>query len=367
MPTRPTIWLLDEWDYSDAGRVIDLLHQKLPNSVEVRQLRLATALTPNTGDVVVLFPALEGTQLPEDAPPWLSRCSVITVIQHAEELTRVRPYLHDRNAFVRSRYGENWSGILADAALTSAALARQTRHAFISYRRSDGLGVARQIAGRLAQDGFFVFLDEQSIGVGQRFETEILYHLDDADVVILVATPELKHSAWVQREITFAASANIALLAVDCGYESGAHPIIGSAMADQRFRPGRIPGAGDQLDADDLESLMATVYGRRVSGIARRVQNLVGLVLEQRGVPVTAGERVGEFFEPPPSGDLLRVLPFRPTLEVLWQGRVRHPECSIHVLYPENMGNDSRIRALEWVLVNQAPGMDIAHVHDLWR
>jgi hypothetical protein len=375
----PQVWLLDEWNTSSGGdlaKAVSTKASQLGASLPVRHKRgssVAGAL-PSGNDVVVVFAGPENTShLPARRPAWMSVCDVVPVVENAADVPSIRDYLRQNNAFVRTRFPRNhWADVLTDDVLARALLARHTRNVFISYVRADRIGVARQLADRLMEDGFGVFLDERSISVGARFDREIAYRLDDADVLILLASPGLQHSRWVQRELNFARQANIAILVVDLDRHPDTHLVVRSAMPYQRFRPATIPAKpADELATQDLTNLLGLVYRMRIGSVVRRAINLMpaattAFAAAHGGATLTPGPEVGEFIDAA-SGDILRVLPFRPTIDVLWRVASRSPtQHAVRVVYPEAVPRDSRVRALRWAFLPHRPQTEILHVRQLF-
>lgn len=366
------LWVIDEWTTGSAGDLINRLASHAHLGVYIEHIRPADwrRLNPGSGDIVVAFAAVapvnaSSALLPSAAPPWLRDCTVIPVVEKAADAPLLPGYLYRLNAFVRDRYHPNyWADVLADDALTRALLPRERRTAFISYKRTDSLALAQQLADRLSQDGFEPFLDERTIGRGAAFEREIAYHLDDADMIIVLATQNLQHSVWVQREISFANRSNIALTVVDCGAQRGTLSVVSSALPSQRFRPsGSIPRSPqNQLDPSDLDDLIGKLYRSRISGIARRIHNLVPAA--QALLPAGASRALGELLD---MNEVVQVLPFRPTAEVAWRLRRKHAGASaLRIVYPENVPRDPRVRALRWSLLPHQPKLEIVDVRRLF-
>jgi hypothetical protein len=374
------VWILDD---SGAGAGGDL-----PTALAARTLQLGVtlnvhqstgvqiaAIVPKKDDVVVVYAAKEATSsLPGPPPAWVSACVVIPVVEKAKDIEDVRPYLRTVNAFVRSQFDASYvTEVLADDVLSEALLARRTRSVFVSYKRSESLAVARQVAGRLSEEGFAVFLDERSIGRGVRFDREIAYRLDDADMIVVLVTDGLEHSSWVQKEISFACSANIALVAVDLTTAPGTHSVVQATLPGQRFLPSG-PGKHDgtaPLDDGDLSDLMSCLYRLRVAGIVRRVQNLLPLgrahfARSHASSTIQTDAQLGALVDTT-TKDVLRVLPFRPTADVLWDMRRRQAGtgAKMHVVYPENVPHDARVRALRWAFLPHRPQVEILHVRQL--
>ena len=81
---------------------------------------------------------------------------------------------------------------------------------FISYRRSDGAALAKQIYDYLVGNGLRVFWDEKSIIDGHYFTDQIEQNLRKAPNYILVVSNNVfafQDDDWVQREIDIALEA----------------------------------------------------------------------------------------------------------------------------------------------------------------
>lgn len=79
--------------------------------------------------------------------------------------------------------------------------ARQSS-AFISYARSDAT-VAAAIARSLEQNGVSAFLDS-SLGVGESWAEVLAKAVRDADVVVVLLSPDYFSSRWSQSELSYA-------------------------------------------------------------------------------------------------------------------------------------------------------------------
>jgi hypothetical protein len=215
----PTVWIVDEaqGNLGDLGGTLKDLCARSPGiQLPVSKPALATfaSLLVQAGDVVVVEQQHPNSQLPNVAPNWLTAdVHVLPVIAQPADAARLKPYLKAKNALVRGLLAPNvFLDVLADEVVTRAVLARQTRNVFISYQRSATLGVARDLASTLQAEGFSTFLDEQAIRPGGDIDAEIAYHLNDVDLVVLLATESLQFSEWVHKEICFATNALIGVV-----------------------------------------------------------------------------------------------------------------------------------------------------------
>jgi len=85
--------------------------------------------------------------------------------------------------------------------LKAFGLTRELRQAFISYKRSDSAGIAKQLAHILFDRGYQIFLDTASIERGAPFQDVLHERLANIDLVILLDSPHVLDSVWVHEEL----------------------------------------------------------------------------------------------------------------------------------------------------------------------
>ena len=85
--------------------------------------------------------------------------------------------------------------------LKAFGLTRELRQAFISYKRSDSAGIARQLAHILFDRGYQIFLDTASVERGVAFQDVLHERLANIDLVILLDSPHALDSVWVHEEL----------------------------------------------------------------------------------------------------------------------------------------------------------------------
>ncbi len=98
--------------------------------------------------------------------------------------------------------------------LQMLGLVESARKVFISYRHYDSKELAIQLHTALSQRGFDVFLDRFSVPPGKDFQERIDQELGDKAFVVLLESPGIQDSKWIQHEITYAHSHRIGILAV---------------------------------------------------------------------------------------------------------------------------------------------------------
>ncbi|MEW6366291.1 MAG: toll/interleukin-1 receptor domain-containing protein [Acidobacteriota bacterium] len=73
---------------------------------------------------------------------------------------------------------------------------------FLSHAARDHQ-MASKLAGRLREEGFDVFLQEE-LPAGANFALEVGRKLEKADIMVVLLSPDAVASSWVQREIEYA-------------------------------------------------------------------------------------------------------------------------------------------------------------------
>lgn len=279
---------------------------------------------------------------------------MLPVLRQAPDAVHLPDPLKPVNALIESRYGEHWPHAVVDEILSRALLRRTVRRVFISYRRIDSLGIARQLHEALSRLGFEVFLDEVDIEHGVMFQQSLRTWLLDADLVLVLASPRYEQSRWTMEEIAVASNASIGMLAVTwpdalygpqatvefAGTKDWSRPSVlrtaelrdeTCALAlDDLVDPGQasVRGALDRapervtLSAEAVERLVGGALRARTGAIRARLETLLAnamLALEPLGTVEAIGER-GDLVLHDEDGEVLvRVVPFRPTARTLYE------------------------------------------------
>ncbi|MCD5401355.1 toll/interleukin-1 receptor domain-containing protein [candidate division NPL-UPA2 bacterium] len=121
--------------------------------------------------------------------------------------------LHPINAFI-------WCGAfpaeeLARRILRELGLTEKERKVFISYRRTDGLGMADQLFDNLSRRKFTVFLDRFDVESGRDFQQEIKESLEEIVFLLVIESPDAYQSKWIREdEVNYALKHHMAILIV---------------------------------------------------------------------------------------------------------------------------------------------------------
>lgn len=120
-------------------------------------------------------------------------------------------------ASVRHLNGQFWTGSAVervDDVLTACGLTPEDRRVFISYRRQDSLEVAEQLFEELAKQRFDVFVDRFRVPPAVDFQERLTDELAHKSMVLVLESPTLLASQWVEHELTFAKKHELGRFAV---------------------------------------------------------------------------------------------------------------------------------------------------------
>jgi TIR domain len=257
---------------------------------------------------------------------------------------------------------------LVDEVLSRIWLARRTHKLFLSYKRSDSQAIARELWRELAFRGYEVFLDEVSIARGEDFQRELKWWLNDADFLLLLASPRLGESKWVLQEIEAANLASVGIFALTWPGVTGETLSPLSALTDdQKIQLGEGDFAGlhappscQRLRRTKRVEIIRQITTYRAQAVQRRMRRQLALLkdsLEERNLTVDEkGHRLGDLKVLPEGRDpyFVRTLPFRPTLDTV--NDLRHEfggqpgPKQVVLYYRENYPRDPRVEALRWML-----------------
>ncbi|MCP4548477.1 MAG: toll/interleukin-1 receptor domain-containing protein [bacterium] len=268
--------------------------------------------------------------------------------------------LHDYNAYAVGT-GTREYGALIDEIMTRLWLRRSVRKVFLSYRRSDSSAVAYQVRDKLTRRGYNVFLDECTLHPGVAVQREIFWWLNDADLILLLCSPNLGESGWVIDEISAANATEVPILGVvwpDCKPPSGffpdqVHRLDTDAFVDPTGKPHE-----QELTPDAFDEMLREVETFRTQGVRQRLVNLLPYARDSiapRFAPRAAASLGDlELDDPSSRGSFyLRVLPFRATVDEIYDLRreltgLNPAPREAFIFYPENDPNDPRRTALDW-------------------
>tara|TARA_R110002073_G_scaffold186392_1_gene344971 strand:+ start:8580 stop:9770 length:1191 start_codon:yes stop_codon:yes gene_type:complete len=168
---------------------------------------------------------------------------------------------------------------VASRLVEALGLLRRRRLAFISYKRSESTGVARQLHDVLSERGFEVFLDSYSVEKGVDFQPVLWDRMADADVVILLDTKEAFTSSWLEKEISKATMLGLAILQLvwpEHKRSSGTECCDPEYLSDNDFAGEDWSDRHATLRIERATAVAATVESLRAKAFAIRRKRLVG-------------------------------------------------------------------------------------------
>ena len=173
------------------------------------------------------------------------------------------------------------SAVATVALLTMLGLVEQQRRVFLSYRRSDSAHMATQLHTELVRNRFDVFLDRFALLPGEDFQRKLDEDLADKAFVVLLESPDLRDSPWVQHEITYALSHRIDILAITLPRVTKAQLV---PAIDEAFRVRLEDGdctTGGQLTSETLRSVLQRIELAHARALRRRREQMVGSLRDQ--------------------------------------------------------------------------------------
>lgn len=103
---------------------------------------------------------------------------------------------------------------IAEEVLRYLGLTERDRRVFLSYLRRETTPLAHQLYDELHRRGFFVFLDSLEIEHGALVQTRIEQALYETSFVLLLYSSSVESSGWVEKEINFALTHRLGLMAL---------------------------------------------------------------------------------------------------------------------------------------------------------
>ena len=103
---------------------------------------------------------------------------------------------------------------IAEEVLRYLGLTERDRRVFLSYLRRETTPLAHQLYDELHRRGFFVFLDSFEIEHGAVVQTRIEQALYETSFVLLLYSSSVESSGWVEKEINFALTHRLGLMAL---------------------------------------------------------------------------------------------------------------------------------------------------------
>ena len=170
----------------------------------------------------------------------------------------------------------NERGVAIAGLLSMLGLAEPDRKVFLSYFRLESTPLAVQLHTALAEARFDVFLDRFAVAPGTDFQMRLDEDLGDKAFVVILESPSLRTSLWVQHEIAYAHSHRIGLLAVTLPGTPDTQLVT---TIDEAFRVRLNTGdmtASNELTEDALKKILERVEIAHARELRRRREQLLG-------------------------------------------------------------------------------------------
>ncbi|MFI5460581.1 MAG: toll/interleukin-1 receptor domain-containing protein [Isosphaerales bacterium] len=176
--------------------------------------------------------------------------------------------------------------------LKAFGLTRELRQAFISYKRSDSAGIAKQLAHILFDRGYQVFLDTASVERGVAFQDVLHERLANIDLVILLDSPHALDSVWVHEELDMVNQLGLGVLQVAWTKPDPNEPtgvkLLATPGTEFSFRyglepkhfedPGKSIGPDATLKAGALKEVADRAEQARIRSLGARRMRVVSYV-----------------------------------------------------------------------------------------
>lgn len=380
------------------------IHSKAANNIapkakrhiesQCRQVGVAVSFSPATPDprerrIALIFAGNGSTWSAAEEKSFRllvdSGVIVLPVVEDPPTARFLPKAVSHLNAFVMEFFGDAWAECLADEILGKVWLHRRTPKVFISYKRTDSAPIAGQLYDRLNHLGYETFLDEASVPRAADFQRELKWWLNDADLLIVLASPRFPLSKWCMEEVSFCRQRFIGVVLVqwpdeiyrgnpripfpDIGAVAKQPEIIERARPRQKLMldPGDfagspvVPGNVDprlperELTPAGISRILKLCATQRTVGIRQRLNNLIPLARSLLpGATPVAGAFNPEDLTYVNAGvhSFVRVLPFRPRPEDIHQAcrdGVTYGSVVAGCFYAENAPSDPRAEALRWL------------------
>ena len=167
------------------------------------------------------------------------------------------------------------------ALLGMLGLVEHERKVFISYRQSESTPLASQLHTELARSRFDVFLDRYSVAPGEDFQRKLDQELEEIAFMLLIESPELRESLWVQHEIAYAHSHRIGVLALTLPDVADGDLVM---SIDEAFRI-RLThedlNEQGELTEDRLRHVVVQIELAHARALRRRREQLLGSVRDK--------------------------------------------------------------------------------------
>jgi hypothetical protein len=187
--------------------------------------------------------------------------------------------LHPVNGIVPAP-GDPSLEAIAQRLLEELRLIRSRRLVFVSYRRSEAARVAEQLYRAFDSRSFDVFLDTHSVRSGLEFQSVLWDQMGDADLLVLLDSPNALSSRWVAEELARAHGFGLGVLQLiwpNHRRTSGTDFCEAEYLRSHNFEPPvDNPDENSQLSVDTLNRVVTLAESLRARAFAARRTKVVG-------------------------------------------------------------------------------------------
>ena len=162
-------------------------------------------------------------------------------------------------------------------ALLGLWLRGDDRKVFVSHRQVDGKALAAQVAAHLKDNGYDAWLDAERLHCGDIVQSEIERHIAGAHLLLLLDTPEARHSEWIWREVDAAIRGFVPILPVVLRLKNA---------TEEAARPG-FPNAAElfshRIEVDvDADGVVGRLGEDLLNGLLVAMESYLGALLRSQ-------------------------------------------------------------------------------------
>jgi TIR domain len=159
---------------------------------------------------------------------------------------------------------------LQAATLEILGIIEKERRAFISYRRHDAMNVAIQLYHALTERRFRVFLDQFQTNPSENIQDQIAESLEDMAFVLLLQSPDMYNSKWVDVEITHALKAHLPIVVLRWSNVTIDLPKISEANLPTIMFDPTTDMVGNTIQQFKVDEILQSVEHHYSEGLLRR-------------------------------------------------------------------------------------------------
>lgn len=250
-------------------------------------------------------------------------------------------------------------------------LLRARRLVFISYRRQEASALAQQLHQALDARCWQSFLDTHTVDRGVDFQPVLWDRMNDADLLVLLDSPNALGSDWVVEEIEKANQLGMGVLQlVWPGHSRDPRTLFATPiyLRPENFRRGRLERKGGlRLKEQALRRVLVEVERLRARSVAARREHLVKTFAEEiRAAGYTPTVQAVDEIEIVASGETHRIYPVVGHVDsvVAHNRALRAGANRTHLLYDPTGLLQTRIDHITWLSthlpVRNLSSMDVA-------